>query len=320
MPRTVRPCGLVERHFDNCSTGADPWGLGGTIHLSGDLQEGHAHGKQLSVVDCILTDCTAIDRGAGVYHHSHFDLSIVSTTFERCACFRDSAVSVGGAIYCDVAEQETLTVEGTQFIECTSEHAGGAIFCRAPQFINISDTVFKNCHSGTTGAICIIPCSDDVRLTLLRVFFVGNSIGGDTTFFMMSLGYDDNTTKFPDIAIIRTDYGVSPKLTFDDSFTTTIPDPSGMFLRTYDPESGERSTGRSFDAEFNKIGPLLTAIPTASVNEETGKIELEIHGKTPPISQEYEVTVTEDAVGTTTTFRMLFSDGTGTLVSPSGRF
>ncbi|KAK2952640.1 hypothetical protein BLNAU_12468 [Blattamonas nauphoetae] len=40
-------------------------------------------------------------------------------------------------------------------------------------------------------------------------------------------------------------------------------------------------------------------------------------GKTPLILQEYEVTVKEDLAGTETTLKMLFQDGTGTLVSES---
>ncbi|KAK2961973.1 hypothetical protein BLNAU_3029 [Blattamonas nauphoetae] len=80
--------------------------------------------------------------------------------------------------------------------------------------------------------------------------------------------------------------------------------------RFYDPE-------RILDPQFDKIGPLLTAEPTAQVNEQTGQIELEIQGKTPPISQEFEVTVKEDETGTVTPLRKLFSDGTGTLVSGS---
>ncbi|KAK2947634.1 hypothetical protein BLNAU_17467 [Blattamonas nauphoetae] len=130
------------------------------------------------------------------------------------------------------------------------------------------------------------------HLSFSHVYFVGNSIGNDTTFFPLITSFPENGTKFVDVAIMSISFPhPCPTLKFDDCFTSNSSDSTGMIV------------GR-------------TQLETVRVNEETGKIELEMKGKTPPISQEYEVTV-KNSDGMETRFRMLFLDGKGTLVSGS---
>ncbi|KAK2941949.1 hypothetical protein BLNAU_23131 [Blattamonas nauphoetae] len=91
----------------------------------------------------------------------------------------------------------------------------------------------------------------------------------------------------------------------------------GMIIKGDELESDLYDSVRCQHAEFNNIGPVLTAKPTGRVNRETGKIELEMKAITPPTSQEFEVTMKEDGNETDTVLRMLFSEGTGTLIFES---
>ncbi|KAK2959778.1 hypothetical protein BLNAU_5267 [Blattamonas nauphoetae] len=244
------------------------------------------------------------------------DLSVVGTKFEHCELVSESGFTFGGGI--SVSSHAALTVEGSQFIGCSSKHAGGAIRSSYQTGkLHISDTLVQNCVSGATGAVCFIPSSTPGPVSFLRVFFDGNTVGSDTTCFPSFFRLTKNTTKFPDVAIMCVMFPVVPTVSFDDCFTTIHPDSSGMIERgTHNPSEDAYDPIRHFDIEFTKIGPLLTGAPTVRLNKKTGNIELEVKGRTPPISQKYEVTV-DDSNGTETSFKMLFSGGTGTLVSGS---
>ncbi|KAK2955731.1 hypothetical protein BLNAU_9267 [Blattamonas nauphoetae] len=296
--------------FEECSTTAD-LSEGGAFFLEG---LGAANIPHFEVVDCVIAGCTATKSGAGVHVFGTVDLKVVRTKFEHCELTAGSAHTRGGGL--NVNGQVTLTVEGIHFIECSSRHAGGAIHSAAQKEVNISDTLVKECSSGTTGAICICRTGASEPVSFSHVYLVGNSVGDDTTFFTAEVYFGEDATKFPDIAFLYPDFTVEPTIEFEDCFTTITPDSTGMIMGRTKLESGLYDPERIYDDEFNKIGPLLTATPTARVNEKTGKIELEIQGKTPLTSQEYEVTM-KDEDGTETRFRMLFSDGTGIPVSGS---
>ncbi|KAK2963107.1 hypothetical protein BLNAU_2130 [Blattamonas nauphoetae] len=240
--------------------------------------------------------------------------AIVTTRFELCELTAGSAHTRGGGL--NVNGKVTSTVEGSEFIECSSRHAGGALFSDYQGVFNISDTLVKDCHSGTTGAICVYRTGASEPVSFSHVYLVGNSVGDDTTFFTAEVDFGEDATKFPDIAFLYPDFTVEPTIEFEDCFTTITPDSTGMIMGRTKLESGLYDPERFFHSEFDKIGPLLTATPTARVNEKTGKIELEMEAMTPLTSQEYEVTV-KDEDGTETRFRMLFSDGTGIPVSGS---
>ncbi|KAK2951500.1 hypothetical protein BLNAU_13522 [Blattamonas nauphoetae] len=259
--------------------------------------------------------CLATNGGGGLIIDGAIDVSVVDTKFEHCAFTDSNDSTFGGGL--SVIGWMTLIVERCRFIQCSSRHTGGAIDLDHLADLNISDTLVQDCHSGATGAIFVFRIGASEHLSFSHVLFDGNSVGDDTSFFVDNLGFGANASKprFPDVNIIGLSSTVLPKLTFDDCFTTASSDSSGMVIGG-DMETFYKDPERKWDPEFDKIGPLLTAEPTASVNKETGKIELEMKGKTPPISQEYEVTVA-DKRGTETRFRMLFSDGTGSLVSGS---
>ncbi|KAK2940091.1 hypothetical protein BLNAU_25003 [Blattamonas nauphoetae] len=279
--------------FVDCSV-QNSYAHGGAIDLDSS-DYGDSSQKQVKVVDCFFADCYAVARGPRI-HHSSF--------------------SFGGGLYVDSVA--LVTVERTHFIECQSAHGGGALTVDENAEVRVSDILVQNCYSGTTGAICIIRYSDADPLSLSHVYFVGNSIGASTTVFTSLLKFPRNTPRFRDIAILHTDFTVMPTITTDGCFTNIIPDSVGMVIgrtynsstSTYDPELCEHE-------EFEKIGPLLTAKPTVRMNVKTRKIELEMKGMTPPISQEYEVTVKADGNETETRLRILFSNGVGTLVSGS---
>ncbi|KAK2943073.1 hypothetical protein BLNAU_22016 [Blattamonas nauphoetae] len=314
MAITVTDHVLIEScRFENCSTTAGTGSDGGAIELW-KVAGGSFVAKRLELVDCVFTGCKAGSRGAGVFVGGAFDLSVVDTTFEQCEIVTGSSKAFGGGIC--VNGGTVLTVERGHFIGCSSRQEGGAISSINQIGLTVSDTLVKECFSGTTGAIYHSSSDEKDHLSFSCVYFDGNAIGEDTFLFPSSLDLEENTTNFPDMAIMFTGTNPLPTLEFENCFTTISPDSTGMIIGRTDAESGLYKEVRHWDEEFNNIGPLLTAAPTARLNEETGKIELEMKGKTPLTSQEYEVTM-KDERGTEQQFRMMFSDGTGTLLSDS---
>ncbi|KAK2955787.1 hypothetical protein BLNAU_9323 [Blattamonas nauphoetae] len=298
--------------FENCSTTALPQSSGGGLYLRGTEWEGHI--TQFQLVGCVVADCTATREGAGVSIAGLADVSVVDSKFERCEIVADSFFRLGGGI--SVTEQAALTVERSHFIECSTFNFGGAIFFMHNRDLTISDTLVKDCSSGTTGAICVFCIASSGNLSFTRVFFDGNSVGDETNSFATYLRITENATKFPDVAVMSVFHTDHPTLKFEECVTTHKSDSSGMIVQgAYNSSSYLYDSERLLDPEFAKIGALLTAKPTASLNKQTGKIELEMEGMTPPTSQEYEVTVKENGNGAETKLRMLFSDGIGTLVS-----
>ncbi|KAK2954511.1 hypothetical protein BLNAU_10531 [Blattamonas nauphoetae] len=297
--------------FEDCSATN---GEGGGLYLHSMNSPSDARGKQFQVVDCLFADCTAKGSGGGISTYGYLDLSVVGTKFEWCESVSEYDYEMGGGIR--AYAESALTVERSQFIQCSSKGSGGAIAAIYRTEISLSDLLVKNCHSETIGAISISRPDRSKPLSFSRLFFDGNSIGEVTTFNHWSMNFKADTTKFTDLIIMYNNDPPYPTFTFDDCYTTTIPDSTGMYTLLQNPESGKYEYGRYFNAEFNKIGPFLTSAPTTRMNGENGKIEMEIEGKTPLTSQEYEVRVSESD-GTETGFRMLFSDGTGTLVSGS---
>ncbi|KAK2956819.1 hypothetical protein BLNAU_8273 [Blattamonas nauphoetae] len=300
--------------FEDCSTLADT-AYGGAVALIGYYTPDDNREKQLDLVDCVFADCSSATDGAGVYLTGELGLSVINAKFEHCDLLTESGFTVGGGI--SVNGDAPLSVKGSQFVGCSSRHAGGAIFHWMAGNVGISDTLVQNCSSGATGAVCFIPSDRPELLSFSHVFFDGNSVGSDTTYFTEFFSLTENTTRFPDVAIMCTGIAVVPTVSFNSCFTTIHPDSSGMIESgPYNQSTDLFDPVRHFDLEFAKIGPLLTAAPTARVNKETGKIELEMKGTMPKISQEYEVTVKEDETKTERSFKM-FSNGTGTLATHS---
>ncbi|KAK2955693.1 hypothetical protein BLNAU_9383 [Blattamonas nauphoetae] len=299
--------------FEHCSPSDTVLAEGGGLNLHGSELEDHI--PQFQFVGCVIADCLARSAGAGVSIAGESHLTIVDTKFERCELITGFDITFGGAI--GMFGETALTMERSHFIECLSRHGGGALALYHNQDVHISDTLVKNCYSGSTGAICILNMGKSANISFSHVLFDGNSIGNDTTFFPMFLYFGANSTKFTDVAYMCPFFSVMPAITFDDCYTTISTDSTGMIIGRTELETDVYDPERYFHDEFNKIGPLLTAEPTARVNEKTGKIVLEMKGKTPLKSQEYEVTMKEDSNGTETQLRILFSNGTGTMVSES---
>ncbi|KAK2962993.1 hypothetical protein BLNAU_2016 [Blattamonas nauphoetae] len=307
---------ITSCRFENCSTTENgSYGAGLFLFTSNYYATSV---MQLKLVDCAFKDCVTAGSGAGVSAAEMVDVSVMNTMFEHCETLPNYHGAIGSGIY--VNGPSVLTVEGSHFIECKSAQAGGAIGCVDLEKVNISDTLVKDCYSGTTGAIFVDDYHGDfVHLSFSHVFFDGNSIGDDTTFFTESMLFVGKADKFVDVAIISSNFSASTTPQFEGCFTTVSSDSIGMIKRGKLDTSGEFFVfphERYLDVDFVPFGPLLTAKPIARVNDKTGKIELEMKGSTPVTSQEFEVIV-QNKNGTTTRLRMLFSDGTGTLVSGS---
>ncbi|KAK2963060.1 hypothetical protein BLNAU_2083 [Blattamonas nauphoetae] len=318
---------VTSSNFTNCST--DEEGGAMFIKVADDLlmQKCRFEGcsandasdllSKFDLVDCVIADCTSINYGGGVFAFAGIDLSIVDTKFERCELTSESQFTTGGGLYTNLYFKSALTVERCHFIDCSSKHGGGAIGSMSLKNLSISDTLVKSCYSGSTGAVLKANIGSYANYSFSCVFFDGNTIGDDTSFFSSNdLRFEQPATKFTDLALSSFHWPDLPTLKIDNCFTTITPDSTGMLLGLTKLPSGKYDPERKWDPEFNNIGPLLTSKPTARMNEKTGKIELEMEGKTPLPSQEYEVTVKAED-GTETRLRMLFSNGTGTLVSGS---
>ncbi|KAK2953413.1 hypothetical protein BLNAU_11699 [Blattamonas nauphoetae] len=305
---------ITSCRFKNCSTTGE-YSEGGGLRWDGYCSYVDPSTKLLKLIGCVFADCSS-SRGGGVRMSGYFSLSVIDTKFERCEAISDTSFTLGAGL--DMTSEAVMKVERSEFIGCSSSHIGGAIFSVSQRDLIVSDTLVKDCSSGITGAIYTECNSVGENFSFFDVLFVGNSVGEDPSSMEKYMSLAENTTTFPDVAIMCFSSPYLPPLTFEDCFSTVSPDSSGMVIRgTKNPSSGLYDTERHLDAEFDKIGPLLTAAPAVTMNDKTGKIGVELKGKTPLSSQEYEVTVKEEENGTVTSFRMLFLDGTGTLVSDS---
>ncbi|KAK2941974.1 hypothetical protein BLNAU_23127 [Blattamonas nauphoetae] len=301
--------------FTHCSTTADN-SCGGALCLYGRYTSDPITERSFRLTESYFTNCTARGRGGGVHLSGVLSLSASDTWFRECEVFSESAITFGGGIF--LAENVVLTMIDNYFIECSSRHAGSAIASRSQNELNLTRVLVKNCSSGTTGAICIVNTFSSSLLSFSIVLFVGNSVGEDTTFFSSKdVNLTENATKFTDLALIIIRPSLLPTLHFETCFTTVSSDSSGMIVGTnYDDWKWIAKSERYFDPEFDTISSRLTEAPTVRLNEVTGKIELELQGKTPLTSQEYEVKL-KKMDGTETRLRILFVNGTGTLVSGS---
>ncbi|KAK2940086.1 hypothetical protein BLNAU_24998 [Blattamonas nauphoetae] len=227
----------------------------------------------------------ATSHGGGIsFTSALLDLEIVDTSFEHCLA-EGTTITSGGAVH--LSQQKALKVQRCRFIECRTQHGGGALCFYGSKDISISDTLVKKCYSGTTGAIFIVRNGNPESHVFSHVLFEGNTVGDDTTYFTNNLKFDGTLTKFADVAIICTEFTDLPTLTLTNCYTTVSPDSSGIIVGRKNPESDKYDPELILDDNSEKIGPLLTAKPTAKMNEKTGKIELEMEGKTPLTSQEY---------------------------------
>ncbi|KAK2941663.1 hypothetical protein BLNAU_23427 [Blattamonas nauphoetae] len=305
--------------FENCSSTNENWrlGRGGGIYLSGFLEYFLYDPLQFALVGCVFADCSALQGGGVMVEMGDVDVFVVDTKFERCAAVCQSGYSKGGGMAVDT--NEAFTVERCQFIGCSSHLIGGAFFCDTNNIVNISDTLVQGCFSGTAGAIYALSSMIEY-LSLSHVVFDGNRIGADTSSFSNDITDGSDKHRPIDLSIdFAKAFIVGTEFTFDDCFTTVSPFSAGVvdlegFKAYYIYMDGYAGIYRFLD--YVHIGPYLTDSATARMNEKTGLIELELKAKTPLISQEYEVTV-KDSTKTETTFRVLFVNGTGTLVSPS---
>ncbi|KAK2940089.1 hypothetical protein BLNAU_25001 [Blattamonas nauphoetae] len=304
---------ITSCRFEDCSSYQTTSG-GGALRIYQQNREDYI--PKLQLVDCVFEDCSTFKYGGGLdFYASNAVFSIVSTSFQRCGFFGNWGPTFGGGIRLITT---STAMKWCRFIECSSDNVGAAIFSQNRGEVKISDTLVQSCYSGATGAICIVTYDKPQLFSCSYVYFVGNTIGDDTSVFTeRPFEMQRNTPKFTDVAVVSTSLDNLPTLKIEASFTTLVSDSAGMIVRgAYNSSTHLYDSERFVDPNLEKIGPLLTAKPTAKMNENTGKIELEMKGKTPLTKQEYEVTV-KSSDGTATILKMLFSNGTGTLVSGS---
>ncbi|KAK2954341.1 hypothetical protein BLNAU_10673 [Blattamonas nauphoetae] len=278
-----------------------------------------------------FTHCSALDCGGGMDVQIADDCQITSCRFEHCST--NDEYSGAGGLYLHGNNGQVpipqFELVDCVFADCTATFQGGGICVNGVLDLSVVNTRFEHCEllseydypSG--GGLGL---SGSSPLTVEWSHFIECSCAGDGGALYFNQGkdlsrsrmfcYANNVTKFTDVAIMCNSTTVPPTLKFENCFTTVSSDSSGMIINGSVLESGQYDPIRHLDPEFERTGPLLTAKPTVRMNKTTGKMILEMEGKTPLTSQEYEVTV-EDSTGKETELRMLFLNGTGTLVAGS---
>ncbi|KAK2951515.1 hypothetical protein BLNAU_13537 [Blattamonas nauphoetae] len=237
--------------------------------------------------------------------------------FIGCQTTSISSSSEGGGTWI-VGSSDFLHLIGCEFVNCSAHSAGGAMCL--PYFRNFSmtDCVVKGCTSAT-GAIMMAWSSSSAThlFSFTRVQFIENRVGNPRVYYNTPL--KENATAFPDFFAYPTS-GLDRPLSFDECFTTTIPNCAGMYtVVQVEGEGGPVDVYERVEhAAFDKIGPLLTGAPKVRFDGTTGRLKMEIEGSVPKVSQKYSVRIREELDKTEVSGEIEIVDGTGTFVSLSG--
>ncbi|KAK2955733.1 hypothetical protein BLNAU_9269 [Blattamonas nauphoetae] len=283
-------------------------GGGMVIHIS------NTDGNVLSVSYLKFEDCSANNQGGGLRAHTdRLSLTIEDSEFIRC--HQTSPVLYnerGGGLYAD-SYGKTLTVKNCQFIDCSSAVRGGALFGWMGEF-EMSDCLVKNCHSESTGAVCILPYVDS-PITFKGILFVGNTVS-DTPAYFNKHESMKNAVQFADFLIEDEKEQNPTEVSITDCWTTTTPNSVGMYTTIYQGKTYQQYNRVDLPA-FHKMGPFLTHQVEALFDATSGRIDLKVQGKVPLDSQIYEVTLTEAGGNSELTGQLKFVNGVGSLLPSS---
>ncbi|KAK2941947.1 hypothetical protein BLNAU_23129 [Blattamonas nauphoetae] len=304
----VRSTHLVTSlSFKECSaTAEDNPARGGGLYLVCSGSE-TAH---VSLSHLHFEDCSAVEQGAGLlivsYYHS---LSLVDCDFIRCKMTPSEFFGgQGGGMEVSCLPSH-LAVTACQFIECSANSRGGAIYGASSGF-EMTDCVVKNCSSGSNGAIYLTPL-DTSLITLSNVLFVGNTVDDNPSYYEGAI-ITKGPIQFADLLVD----GWWSNATNDVSVSgcwTTSPNSLGMFDSERNATTGVLYIARVDHPAFLNVGPFLTQKVETSLDVDEWRIDLIVRGKIPLKSQIYEVTVKAEG-DPELSGRLQIVDGVGSLV------
>ncbi|KAK2963076.1 hypothetical protein BLNAU_2099 [Blattamonas nauphoetae] len=310
--------GLVERtylvkylSFKECSlTSPTSTTNGGGMTLSSPLSEG----DQLFASNLNFEDCSAGGQGGGLSVVSFSgSISLSECEFIRCKVTNPEASTAMGGGLSATASRSTLTLTGCQFVDCSSTALGGALIGMVGGFV-MSECLVKNCHSASTGAVCIIPMSD-LPITLNDILFIGNTVSDTPTYFDQHESMK-GSVQFVDILIEDMLNKNPTDVTITACWTTTTPNSVGMYKTTDAGKTYQEYFRTDHDA-FHKMGPYLTQKVEAIVDVDSWRIDLIVKGKIPLESQIYEMKLNETEGNTELTGELKFVNGVGSLLPSS---
>ncbi|KAK2948774.1 hypothetical protein BLNAU_16309 [Blattamonas nauphoetae] len=287
-----------------------------TIGKGGGMMMGSAISDPtfFSVSFLKFEDCSADYFGGGLHALTlAMPLSFEDCEFIRCTLTNpDGCYERGGGLYTKVYEN-AITVKNCQFIDCSSAVLGGAMFGEAGRFV-MSECLVKNCHSGSTGTVCIVPIVTST-ITLKNILFVGNTVSDTPTYFDQHESMK-GAVQFADFLIEDENNKRPSNFSIIDCWTTTAPNSVGMYT-TKDPGKANQKYNYVYLSAFRDMGPFLTHQVEASHDIESWKFDLKMKGKVPLDLQIYEATVKETGGNSELTGQLQFVNGVGSLLPSS---
>ena len=125
--------------------------------------------SQLTLTDCVITDCRASLDGGGIY-----DSGSASSAYRRCRFLNNTAGRTAGGLW-NFVDQVATAVTECQFIgnEATNGDGGGLVFSQG--YIWPTDVLFKNnrAPNGYGGGLCCLGGGSNYGV--IRCTFEGNS-------------------------------------------------------------------------------------------------------------------------------------------------
>ncbi|KAK2944378.1 hypothetical protein BLNAU_20723 [Blattamonas nauphoetae] len=297
-------CLVSSLSFKECSvSSSNLYGDGGGMAFDCSFEENRVD----SASHLKFEDCWTPEQGGGLYVGSSSDYSLCLTDCEFINCKATNylpKLSFGGG-FCDVMMSGTLTVEGCQFIDCSSTLFGGAVAGDVAGFV-MSDCLVKNCHS-TSSAAVDVDLNTNSPIALTNVLFVGNNEEDTPTYFNTEQSTANNV-QFADFEI-QDEWNNNPTdISITDCYTTTTPNSVGMY------SSGNKPVDHP---AFHKMGPLLTQNVEAKLDGVWMRVDVIVKGKVPLESQIYEVRLKETEGSAELTGELQFVNGVGSLLPSS---
>lgn len=173
---------VVNNVFQGCQSSD----VGGAIHLKFEIGQD----------EVLIAENTFIETfsrsGGAVGIHIDSGVRLVNTTMKLNSFENSKSVLKGGAIYIsDNGMRSNVVIVSSQFINCSSENEGGAVFISKSSNCLIFDSHFSNCFAKDGGALSIMKF---LNLSIFKSVLFNNQarLGGAISF----LGHSDFQSSF----------------------------------------------------------------------------------------------------------------------------
>ncbi|KAK2941835.1 hypothetical protein BLNAU_23256 [Blattamonas nauphoetae] len=298
-------------------TGCRSVGCSATVHAAssgGGMYIALYNSLGSTVSDMSFKDCWTGGKGGGSYVYALCPLSLTDCEFINCKTTNPPTFDSTGGGLCAMTLSSTLTMEGCQFIDCSSNLKGRAVVGDVGGFV-MSDCLVKNCHSTSSSAVVVFPRTTS-PISLNNVLFVGIN-KEDTPTDSSTEQSTANNVQFADFEI-RDVYNLNPTdISISDCYTTTTPNSVGMYARVFDYDTSILTYTRVDHDAFNKMGPYLTEQVEAKLDSVWRRLDVIVKGKVQLESQLYEVRLKETEKSAELTGELQFVNGVGSLLPSS---